>query len=154
MLLIYSVIDSRLLLRCVMGAAVSFLGIAAVNAEESSTDWPQWRGPNRDGYVQSEDWPEGISEDHLKQSWRLELGPSYSGPIVADGKVFTTETKDKKIEVARALDMKTGKELWNTEWEGAMRVPFFARANGDWIRSTPAYDDGRLYVAGMRDVLV
>lgn len=35
-----------------------------------------------------------------------------------------------------------------------MRVPFFARANGDWIRSTPAYDESRLYVAGMRDVLV
>ncbi len=35
-----------------------------------------------------------------------------------------------------------------------MSVPFFAKANGDWIRATPAYSDGRLYVAGMRDVLV
>jgi outer membrane protein assembly factor BamB len=35
-----------------------------------------------------------------------------------------------------------------------MSVPFFARANGDWIRATPALDGDRLYVAGMRDVLV
>ena len=35
-----------------------------------------------------------------------------------------------------------------------MTVPFFAKANGDWIRSTPAYDDGRLYVAGMKDVFI
>ncbi len=35
-----------------------------------------------------------------------------------------------------------------------MSVPFFARSNGSWIRATPAYDDGRLYVAGMKDVLV
>jgi outer membrane protein assembly factor BamB len=35
-----------------------------------------------------------------------------------------------------------------------MTVPFFAASNGSWIRSTPAYDGERLYVAGMRDVLV
>ncbi len=35
-----------------------------------------------------------------------------------------------------------------------MTVPFFARENGDWIRSTPALDGDRLYVAGMKDVLV
>lgn len=35
-----------------------------------------------------------------------------------------------------------------------MSVPFFAKANGDWIRATPAYDGQTLYVAGMRDVLV
>ncbi len=39
-------------------------------------------------------------------------------------------------------------------WDGALAVPFFAKANGDWIRSTPAYDGESLYVAGMRDVLV
>jgi len=33
-------------------------------------------------------------------------------------------------------------------------MPFFAKSNGDWIRSTPAYDGERLYVAGIRDVLV
>ncbi len=37
---------------------------------------------------------------------------------------------------------------------GALHVPFFAKSNGDWIRSTPALDADRLYVAGMRDVLV
>ncbi|MEZ6067549.1 MAG: PQQ-binding-like beta-propeller repeat protein [Planctomycetaceae bacterium] len=34
-----------------------------------------------------------------------------------------------------------------------MSVPFFAKANGDWIRATPIWDDGRLYVAGMLDTL-
>ncbi len=42
----------------------------------------------------------------------------------------------------------------STQWEGAVSVPFFAKSNGDWIRSTPALDGDRLYVAGMRDVLV
>ena len=81
------------------------------------------------------------------------MGPSYSGPIVAGNRVFTTETEGRELEVVRAYTRDTGELLWETKWEGAMRVPFFAAANGSWIRSTPACDGERLYVAGMRDVL-
>jgi outer membrane protein assembly factor BamB len=84
----------------------------------------------------------------------MPLGPSYSGPIVAADRVFVTETVDEAYESVRALDRRTGETLWAVRWPGAMKVPFFAKANGDWIRATPAYDGERLYVAGMRDVLV
>jgi outer membrane protein assembly factor BamB len=116
--------------------------------------WPQWRGPNRDGQVGGPRWPDRLSKDSLELLWRVPLGPSYSGPIVAKDLVFTTETMNKESEVVQALDRKTGKERWRTEWKGAMTVPFFAASNGSWIRSTPAYDGERLYVAGMRDLLV
>lgn len=131
--------------------ALSFLcGIARSPAD----DWHQWRGPNRDGHVAGAPWPKSLSTNHLKQSWRVELGPSYSGPILHGSKVFTTETSDKKYEIVRAFDRTTGKELWKSQWEGAISVPFFAKSNGDWIRSTPACDGDSLYVAGIRDVLV
>jgi outer membrane protein assembly factor BamB len=68
--------------------------------------------------------------------------------------VFVVETKDKTFEVVRALDRDTGKELWRTQWKGAITVPPYARVHGDWIRSTPACDGDSLYVAGMRDVVV
>lgn len=116
--------------------------------------WPQWRGPTRDGQVQGSAWPDNLRKDTLKQRWRVELGPSYSGPIVAPDRVFVTETRDKKTEVVRAFDRKTGKELWRAEWSGAIAVPFFAASNGSWIRSTPALDADSLFAAGMRDVLV
>ena len=41
--------------------------------------------------------------------------------------------------------------MWKAEWPGAMSVAFMAKRNGDWIRSTPAYDGDSLYVAGIRD---
>lgn len=121
---------------------------------QDRSSWPQWRGPTRDGRIEAEPWPKKLADDALRQVWRVELGPSYSGPIVSEDRVFVTETQDEKYEVVRALDRETGKELWANQWEGALSVPFFARANGDWIRATPAYDGQRLYVAGMRDVLV
>ena len=119
-----------------------------------AADWPQWRGPTRDGQVVGPGWPEKLDTNHLRQIWRVELGPSYSGPIVAGDRVFTTETRDKKFEVVTAFDRPTGKEVWRAQWEGALSVPFFAKSNGDWIRATPACDGERLFVAGMRDVLV
>ncbi len=100
------------------------------------------------------DWAGDLSEQHLSELWSTPQGPSYSGPIVASDRVFVTETKDNQYEVVHALDRATGKELWQVQWEGVMQVPFFAAANGSWIRATPAYDGERLYVAGMRDVLV
>ncbi len=116
--------------------------------------WPQWRGPTRDGQYVGPKWPDRLTEESLEQLWRVPFGPSYSGPIVTDDLVFTTETQDKQAEVVVALDRKTGKQVWSTQWQGAMTVPFFAASNGSWIRSTPAYDGECLYVAGMRDVLV
>ncbi len=130
------------------------LSAACSAAWSDDNDWDQWRGPNRNGFVPGGQWPSSISETNVVQKWRVPLGESYSGPLIVGERVFVTETVDKKLEVVRALDRATGKELWKAEWEGSMTVPFFAAANGSWIRATPAYSDGKLYVAGIRDVLV
>ncbi len=135
---------------------VSFLiaGLSFSSQLCPALDWPQWRGPNRDGQFTGATWPEQFDTNHLQRIWRVDLAASYSGPIVGSDRVFTTETVNKKSEVVRAFDRNNGKELWKHEWLGAMTVPFFAKANGDWIRSTPALDGDKLYVAGMRDFLV
>ena len=120
----------------------------------SAETWTQWRGPSRDGQVAGPTWPAKLSEDTLKATWTLPLGPSYSGPIVSADRVFVTETRDKSTEVVRALDRHTGKELWSHSWAGALSVPFYAKSRGDWIRATPATNGKLVFVAGMRDVLV
>lgn len=134
-------------------AILGFLSTASAIAQESP-DWAQWRGPTRDGQFRGPAWPASLTKDNFRKIWRVPLGPSYSGPIVTADRVFTTETKNAENEIVRAIDRATGKQIWERSWPGAMTVPFFARANGDWIRSTPAYDGERLYVGGMRDVLV
>jgi len=132
----------------------STLALVISIASLCASDWPQWRGPTRNGQFTGAAWPDKLDTNHLQRTWRVELGPSYSGPIVSGDRVFTTETKEKKFEIVTAFDRRTGKELWRAQWEGAMTVPFFAKANGDWIRATPACDGESLFVAGMRDVLV
>ena len=118
-----------------------------------SMNWPQWRGPNRDGFLPKDaPWPAKISEGSLTQSWRVELGKGYPGPIVSDQLVFSIESMENQ-ESVKAFDRKSGKLAWSVEWEGKMKVPFFAAKNGSWVRSTPAFDGENLFVCGMRDVL-
>ena len=119
-----------------------------------AADWNQWRGPQRDGKLSGLTLPNSLDDQQLRKVWSIPLGPSYSGPLVVGNQVYTTQTINRKIEAVTAHDRNTGEKIWQQQWEGSMSVPFFAKANGDWIRATPAYDQGRLYVAGMRDKLV
>ena len=135
--------------RCLWFAIVALIP-AVVHAE----DWPQWRGPTRDGQYRGPSWPESLDEKSLVQAWRVELGPSYSGPIVCGKRVFTTETVKADKERVTAYDRESGEKLWQAEWKGSLIVPFFAWANGSWIRATPACDGETLYVPGIRDLLV
>lgn len=69
-------------------------------------------------------------------------------------RVYITETVNERDEFVRCLDRKTGQQQWEVNWTGSMKVPGFAASNGSWIRSTPAYSDGKIYVGGIRDILV
>ena len=124
---------------------------ASAQAPASDT-WPQWRGVERTGVVKGPAWPADL--EGLTEQWSVKLAEGYPGPIVSADKVFTVETKGKKDEIVRAFDRTTGEQIWEHSWAGSMKVPFFAASNGSWVRSTPAYDDGNLFVGGIQDVLV
>ncbi len=132
---------------------VAFATAAAIAEEPAG--WLQWRGPSRDGFVGGPAWPDSLATEQLEQVWQVaDLGPSYSGPLLTESLVLITETRDEATEHVMAYDRATGEKRWEASWEGAMTVPFFAASNGSWIRATPCVDEDRLYVGGMRDVLV
>ena len=55
-----------------MTALFIFLGAALLPA----ADWPQWRGPTRDGQFAGVAWPDKLDTNHLQRIWRVELGSS------------------------------------------------------------------------------
>ncbi len=136
-----------------IGCLVSIVSLILGAEPSPEPKWDQWRGPTRTGFVNDgPDWPSDLNG--LTLAWRKELGPGYPGPLVVGDTVYVAETEGEKDEIVRALDRATGEERWRNQWSGAMKVPFFARENGDWIRSTPACDGETIYVGGMRDMLV
>lgn len=129
-------------------------GISALMGADDNHTWPQWRGPERNGEYEGTAWPEEISKDNFKTSWSIKLASSYSSPIVDLENVYTTESLSSGKEQVTAFRRDTGDLVWSQNWEGSMKVPFFAASNGSWIRSTPALADGRLFVMGMQERLV
>ncbi len=54
-------------------------------------DWPQWLGPERDGVWRETGIVDQFPQDGLEVKWRKRVGLGYSGPAVADGKVYVMD---------------------------------------------------------------
>src|SRR5262245_56377641 len=77
----------------------------------AASDWPQWRGPARDGHLgDGQSLPTQLPKE-LKPAWKLEVGSGHSSPIVAGGKLIYLDENGSE-EVAHGVDITTGKELW------------------------------------------
>jgi outer membrane protein assembly factor BamB len=134
---------TRSLFTLVLAAGLASAALAA--------DWPQWRGPNRDGISKETgllpEWP----KDGPPLRWKAEkIGTGYSTPAVAGGKVFVQTTKEND-EFALALDEKSGKELWTAPigQVGKNKGPQYPGT-----RSTPTVDGDRVYCLSSAGQLV
>lgn len=81
----------------------------SITSLASADDWSQWRGPNGNGVTKGR---VVVAGQALKTAWGLDIGTGYAAPSVADGRVFMLGFKAGK-DTVRALDCKTGKELWS-----------------------------------------
>lgn len=118
-------------------------------AQPPAGDWPQWRGPSRDGLSRDtgllRTWP--ASGPPLL--WTASgVGIGYSSMAVAGGRVYTLGARGEN-EIVIALDAATGKPAWN-----ATIGRRFRNDRGDGPRSTPTVDGNRLYVLGSSGDLV
>jgi len=110
-------------------------------------DWPQWRGPNRDGKSADtgllKEWP----KEGPPLAWKISgLGGGYSGPSIAAGRIFGMSNRGDD-EVAWALSEKDGKELWATRLGPAFKQQMPQGKEGP--ACTPTVDGERLYVEGL-----
>ncbi len=114
-----------------------------------AADWPQWRGPNRDGISQEtgllESWP--ASGPPLV--WKARgLGEGYSGPAVVGNRLYVQGQEGNQAFVL-ALDTNTGKQVWKTP--GGLG---FRESHGNGPRGTPTVDGNRLYAVGADGTLL
>jgi len=82
-------------------------------------DWPQWRGPNRDGLWRETGLVQKFDHRQLPVRWRANISNGYSGPTVADGRVYVTDrvTKPTQLERVHWFDAMDGTEFWSHEYE-------------------------------------
>jgi outer membrane protein assembly factor BamB len=124
---------------------------ATANLWASTKEWPQWRGPGRDGNVAEfshpQTWP-----DSLTQKWKVEVGTGHASPIVSDGKVYL-HSRQNEQEVASCLNLGTGERLWRTAYPAPYTMNPAATGHGKGPKSTPVLHDGKLYTLGISGIL-
>ncbi len=129
-----------------------FLTAAVLSSSVASlADWPQWRGPNRDGMVRNAvipaTWPKA-----LKEEWKVTVGLGHASPVEANGKIFVF-TRQGEDEVLLSLDAVTGKEIWRSSLPVAYEMHEAARGHGKGPKSTPVASNGVVYTLGISGVL-
>lgn len=128
---------------------VSLLSAVSVWAD----DWPQWRGPTRDGAWTEQGILRSFPAGGLKFLWRAEVGPGLSSPIVAQGRVFLTDvqlTRPTTKERVHCFEAATGKPLWTYAYDAV--YPESEQFTQGTI-PTPIYHDGKVYTIGRTDLL-
>jgi outer membrane protein assembly factor BamB len=122
-------------------------------------DWPQWLGPRRDGIWRESGIVERLPSNGLKFRWRVPIGGGYTGPAVANGRVYVM---DRQLgngatnpgnafargeipgsERVLCLNEADGKILWQHEYECSYTVSYAAGP-----RVTPTVHDGKVYTLG------
>lgn len=86
-------------------------------------DWPQWRGPNRDGVWSETGIVDRFTEEQLEPAWRASLANGYTGPTVSQGRVYVMDrvTDPKQVERIQCFDQQTGASLWSYTYDATYR---------------------------------
>ena len=127
----------------ICGAMLLLFTSSVASFAQAGRDWPQWRGPNRDGISKEtgllKQWP----DKGPPLVWKTTgAGRGYSSFAVANGRLFTMGLRGER-EFIIAFDVANGKEAWATPHGKA-----FHNDRGDGPRGTPTVDGERLYALG------
>jgi outer membrane protein assembly factor BamB len=126
-------------------------GIVAMGAAAAAQDWPQWRGPSRDGTIaafkEPAKWPATLTK-----RWNVEVGSGYATPLVVGNRLYVF-TRQGDNEVMRALDAGTGKEIWRTSYAAPFKMNPATAPHGPGPKSTPTFANNRLFTLGISGIV-
>jgi outer membrane protein assembly factor BamB len=108
-------------------------------------DWPQWRGPKRDGRWREAAIIDKLPAGQLPLAWDVPIGPGYSGPVVAEGRVLVTDKWEGESASERILCFQeaTGELLWKHEYPCRYTINYSAGP-----RASVTVDGGIAYALG------
>ena len=139
-------------------AALTALLAMTFSFTARADDWPQWLGPRRDSIWREPGLATAIPAAGLPVKWRVPVAGGYSGPAVADGRVYVMDYVAREGELVNGpndrtlragterllcLDAATGRLLWKHEYDCPYSISY---ASGP--RCTPTVADGRVYALG------
>lgn len=115
------------------------LAFAVLATTAFADDWPQFRGPNRNGISNEKGW-KSEWDGEAPIAWKAEVGLGYSSIVVAQGRMATVGHADGKDTVF-CFDATTGKELWKHTYPAELGDKYYEGGT----TGTPTFDGDKLY---------
>ena len=128
----------------------------SIAATVIAADWPQWRGPDRDGTWTETGIVSAFPPTGLIPKWKASIGYGYSTPIVAKGRLYLTDLVVENTSVHERVlcfNARSGKRVWMAQHESPAPDWFFNPAQMRGPGSTPIIHNGRVYALSMFFVL-
>lgn len=119
-------------------STVAIVGALALSVR--AEDWPQWRGPDRNGISQEKGWLDHFPEQGPAIAWKANVGLGFSSIVVGQGKAFTAGHAGDS-DVVYCFDAVTGKEIWKQSYPAELGDKFFEGGT----TGSPTLDGDRLY---------
>ncbi len=109
-------------------------------------DWPQWRGERRDGVWRETGIVERLPAGEIKPKWKAPIRSGYSGPTVAEGRVYVMDrvTEPEQIERVHCFDAESGKPIWTQKYPAKYRDVGYTAGP----RASVLIEEGRAYSLG------
>ena len=112
-------------------------------------DWPEFRGPNAQGYAEEVKLPTDISTKSPHLRWKTPVpGSGWSSPVILKSRIYLTSAIEEGQAItlnALCFDANNGKQLWKTAVINVAKAPRMHRKNSQ-ASPTPIVTNGRLYV--------
>lgn len=125
----------------------AWAAVLVAGASLSAEDWPQWRGPGRNG-VSSEAVDLSLwTEKGPPLEWRIDVGEGYSSCAVVGDRLWTMEQQGEE-ECVLCVAASTGRRLWRRAYKARLETE-----EGNGPRAAPCYDQGRVYTLGGTGIL-
>lgn len=102
-----------------MKIAYLFFILCVLCWSTNAQDWPDWRGNNRDGVWLETGIVDRFDSAQISVKWSVPIGAGYSGPTVANGKVYVTDriTDPKALERVLCFNEQTGEKIWEYSYQ-------------------------------------
>jgi len=117
----------------------------------AAQDWPQWRGPARDGVVRAfrepASWPKTLT-----MRWNVDVGTGYATPLVVGDRLYVF-TRQGDNEVMTALDAASAKVIWRTSYPAPYNMNPATAPHGPGPKSTPTFAANRLFTLGISGIV-
>ncbi len=116
----------------------------------SVSDWPWWRGPNRNGVAYAEQDPPVEWDAETNVAWKVPVpGYGHGSPIViGDRVILNSADKESKTQFVICYERKTGKQLWKKDVHKD-GLPSKLNKKATHASSTPASDGKSIFVSFM-----